>query len=855
MAYSYTYYSDTKDHGGWTATMQVSCGHELVTTNDTVTIKMEGAAQYSSNNATGYGVHVQVGHDAVSSPSYSKRQADGYGVLNYSNWVGSAKGSFAFSRTHSAYNVWIWSAAWGETVSGYGAAPESAGGGKTITIPAKPSYSVTFNANGGSGAPSAQTKWYNESLTLSSTKPTRTNYVFKNWNTKSDGSGTAYSSGASYTGNAALALYAQWYAPYTVSFNANGGSGAPSNQTKVYNTPLTLSTTKPTRTGYTFKNWNTKSDGTGTSYASGANYTANAAVTLYAIWQINTWAVTYDGNGATGGSTASQTKTYGQALALRSNGFTKTNHNFVNWNTAANGSGTAYSAGASYTGNAALKLYAQWRVAHSNPTISNLSVKRCTSDGVENVEGTYMKVDAAWSVDNTTSSFEDTVGSTFKVTVNGVTDTVSLSGTSGTISRVHQNSGGTKTEVAIGSSYKVTSVLEDSKGYTVSRTSDLSVAYFTMHFKAGGTGVGIGKPSTVDNLLDVGMPTSIAGTLDTTGKITSLGNVQAQCYLILRANGDNYSAIRTIPATSNTSGRTGDAIRFYGTQDNADGDEIVIGNGGHVIVGAGESGTNLRTALGAAASNETLELASDNAVNIYSTCNTIANRLRWQFNASANAPFIYADCGAASSVAVGTSATNGVTANTNLGGLYLRDKNTYWTGVFYSRTGASGDILAGIGVRNQKTDGTNVSNYINLLVLKDGTQSYSISNPTNFRSAIAAANKPTQLYNNTTGSTGTVTLSATAANYNHMRIYYRSNDSEYSSVDVFTPNGKKVDLLQATPNSGGNTYLKSRSVTISGTSIATSANTEATIYNGASSQASSSSKATIYIVRVEGWNE
>lgn len=92
-----------------------------------------------------------------------------------------------------------------------------------VSIPAKPSYTVTYNANGGSGAPSAQTKWYGTSLTLSSTKPTRSQYNFLRWNTKSDGTGTSYQPSASYTTDAALALYAIWelaYAYPTIT-NAN----------------------------------------------------------------------------------------------------------------------------------------------------------------------------------------------------------------------------------------------------------------------------------------------------------------------------------------------------------------------------------------------------------------------------------------------------------------------------------------------------------------------------------------------------------------------------------------------------------------------------------------------------------
>lgn len=91
-------------------------------------------------------------------------------------------------------------------------------------------------------------------------------------------------------------------APYSVTYNANGGSGAPSAQKKSHNIVLTLSSTVPTRTGYTFAGWNTKDDGTGTSYAAGASYTANADVTLYAQWTQNTATLT-DGEGITALST------------------------------------------------------------------------------------------------------------------------------------------------------------------------------------------------------------------------------------------------------------------------------------------------------------------------------------------------------------------------------------------------------------------------------------------------------------------------------------------------------------------------------------------------------------------------
>ena len=71
---------------------------------------------------------------------------------------------------------------------------------------------------------------------------------------------------------------------YTVSYNANGGSGAPSSQTKYQGYSLTLSSTTPTRAGYRFDGWNTNSSGTGTSYSAGGTYTADSGATLYAKW-------------------------------------------------------------------------------------------------------------------------------------------------------------------------------------------------------------------------------------------------------------------------------------------------------------------------------------------------------------------------------------------------------------------------------------------------------------------------------------------------------------------------------------------------------------------------------------------
>lgn len=153
----------------------------------------------------------------------------------------------------------------------------------TLSVGALPHYTVAFAANGGAGGPGSQTKWYNQNLTLSSTRPTRTGYTFSHW---SGSDGKTYSPGSVYTGNSNLTLTAQWsIVTYQVSYNANGGSGVPSPQTKSYGINLTLSTTRPTRANYNFKGWATSANGS-VAYSPGGVYSANAPATLYAVWEL-----------------------------------------------------------------------------------------------------------------------------------------------------------------------------------------------------------------------------------------------------------------------------------------------------------------------------------------------------------------------------------------------------------------------------------------------------------------------------------------------------------------------------------------------------------------------------------------
>lgn len=230
-------------------------------------------------------------------------------------------------------------------------------------------YTVSYNANGGSGAPSSQTKKYTSNLTLSSIKPTRAGYNFQGWGTYASDTAVKYSPGDTFTTNADTTLYAIWTATnYTISYNANGGFGAPASQTKTHGTPLTLSSIKPTRSGYEFMGWGLTSSSTSASYQPGESYTSNASRTLYAVWKSTapeTYTVSYNANGGSG-APASQTKTHGVTLTLSSIKPTRSGYTFLGWSASASASTATYSAGGSYSGNASITLYAVWSCRHAS---------------------------------------------------------------------------------------------------------------------------------------------------------------------------------------------------------------------------------------------------------------------------------------------------------------------------------------------------------------------------------------------------------------------------------------------------------------------------------------------------------
>lgn len=118
---------------------------------------------------------------------------------------------------------------------------------------------------------------------------------------------------------------------------------------------------------------------------------------------------------------------------------------------------------------------------------------------------------------------------------------------------------------------------------------------------------------------------------------------------------------------------------------------------------------------------------------------------------------------------------------------------------------------------------------------------------------VGGIGSPTVLYNDASGTTGTVTLSDSAANYDHMRIFFKKSSGENGcgSADVFSPNGKKAALTISEPASGSSAmWFASKTVTISGTTITT----QDSVGGQVSSSPSCSGGNEIAIYRVEAWN-
>lgn len=193
-------------------------------------------------------------------------------------------------------------------------------------------------------------------------------YTFAGWATSPDGSGARYAPGARWTANGTLTLYAQWTpGQASLTYDGNGATGGKTDpQNGVTDQKVNVRQNGFTRDGYTFVRWDTQADCRGKAVNPGDKWTLQGSSTLYACWAGVAQTLTYHGNGATGGNTAAQSGKTGDELTTNANGFTRDGYTFVRWDTAKDGSGTAYGEGKNGVGRYTMKpagndLYAIWQ--------------------------------------------------------------------------------------------------------------------------------------------------------------------------------------------------------------------------------------------------------------------------------------------------------------------------------------------------------------------------------------------------------------------------------------------------------------------------------------------------------------
>ena len=288
----------------------------------------------------------------------------------------------------------------------------------------------TFNPNGGSGGPGSATKTRGIDFTFPPEIPVRNGFKFTGWNNTTINNGQLYQPNQTVGSlpDKDTTWWANWEVSgnYTISYNANGGSGAPSSQTIQSGSSITLSNTTPSRSiritfnpnggsvsptyrdlNTQFSHWNTSSSGNGTSYSPGQTFTPSSNITLYAIYNSATlgtlptpsrtqciyvgWYTSIDGGssisnntqfnssttiyarynyiiiyntGNTGIYLANQTKIHGQNLTLYNIVISDDNdpsHIFGGWSTTSGSSTAQYQAGQTYTNNAPATLYIVWK--------------------------------------------------------------------------------------------------------------------------------------------------------------------------------------------------------------------------------------------------------------------------------------------------------------------------------------------------------------------------------------------------------------------------------------------------------------------------------------------------------------
>lgn len=200
MATAYGGYYSGAGYNAFRAVMDYSSS----STNTETTISVTSKCQMGSGHDSGSNFR------ATRNIGGTTTSQNGSGYFSAGGTYGMGSASKKITRTHSAQSISVKVT----VTSTYAWSGHSSTASATISVPAKPSYSISYDANGGSGAPSAQTAWYGETLTLSTTVPTRKGYDFLGWATSSTATTATHNPGSGYKFTAATKFFAVWKLAY-----------------------------------------------------------------------------------------------------------------------------------------------------------------------------------------------------------------------------------------------------------------------------------------------------------------------------------------------------------------------------------------------------------------------------------------------------------------------------------------------------------------------------------------------------------------------------------------------------------------------------------------------------------------
>lgn len=501
-------------------------------------------------------------------------------------------------------------------------------------------------------------------------------------------------------------------------------------------------------------------------------------------------------------------------------------------------------------------------VAYSNPTISTAQVERCDANGNITADGTYIKISYGASIsscsgNNTTHAVYkvgyriQNTGDYTDVPLTTNANSYSASGILFTDGIKSASSSGTKVQISPDYTYEIQFYVEDA--FTESTNVQvLDTGFDLMNFNASGKAMAIGKVSEAganEELLEIALPTYATEKIETT-----------KCF--------------KIPYNSNNG---------YGLVDHSGNSIIKDWNNGTITVNA--TGGTLH--IGHSDTNQINFMNSKSTINssgVYVGTATKANKINSSSNvgsdsSSTNGWYKVVSgsmTGYGNQVITWLISENYPVNNNHATGYYgiyrlnVRGNNgsvAIWEADWLVRKGFALDDIRVVA------SGTNWTLYVNRVIGQYGRLSFiplsstNINgdeyNPTYYNSTTKEGSTPTatkasqdynivSLYDNSSGSNASITLSETSANFTYLEIFYRTNDNYRSSKKIYNADGKKV-ILDASVISGNYTYIKSAQYSISGTSISLESGLsgQARIGNNVATQWDKNSN-RIYIEKVIG---